>query len=54
MALISSLMREKRAGNVSSTLGITIEYCGTLSNVGGSDVSMLVDISKSAFLRQAR
>lgn len=54
MALISSLMREKRAGNVSSTSGITTEYCGTFSNVGGSDASMLIDFSELAFFHQAR
>ena len=46
-------MREKRAGNVSSTLGITTEYCGTFSIVGGSDASMLVKIVESASLRQS-
>ena len=54
MAFISSLMREKRAGNVSSTLGITTEYCGTFSSVGGSDASMLVKIVELASLCQAR
>ena len=54
MAFISSLMSEKRAGNVSSTLGITTEYCGTFSSVGGSDASMLVEHVESASIRQAR
>ena len=54
MAFVSSLMREKRAGNVSSILGITTEYCGTFSNVGGSDASTLVNISESAFLHEGR
>ena len=54
VAFISSLMREKRVGNVSSTVGITTEYCGTFSNVGGSDVSMLVKSSESAFIHKVR
>ena len=54
VAFISSLMREKRVGNVSSTVGITTEYCGTFSNVGGSDVSMLVKSLESAFVHKAR
>ena len=54
VAFISSLMREKRVGNVSSTVGITTEYCGTFSNVGGSDVSMLVKILESAFVHKVR
>ena len=54
VAFISSLMREKRVGNVSSTVGITTEYCGTFSNVGGSDVSMLVKSLVSASVHKAR
>ena len=54
VAFISSLMREKRAGNVSSTVGITTEYCGTCSSVGGSDVSMLVKSSESAVVHKVR
>ena len=54
VVFISSLMREKRVGNVSSTVGITTEYCGTFSNVGGSDVSMLVKSLESATVHKAR
>ena len=54
VALISSLMREKRVGNVSSTVGITTEYCGTFSNVGGSEVLMLVTSLDSAFVHKVR
>ena len=50
VAFISSLMREKRVGNVSSALGITTEYCGTFSKVGASDASMLVKSPESAFV----
>lgn len=38
---ISSLMRENSTVNVSSALGITTEYWGTFSKVGGSDVSIV-------------
>ena len=54
VAFISSLMREKRVGNVSSTVGITTEYCGTFSNVGGSDASMLIKSMRLAFVHKAR
>lgn len=56
MAFISSLIREKRNGNVSWTLGITTEYCGTFSNVGASDGSMLVEfeISMRSLSKQLR
>ena len=54
VAFISSLMREKRVGNVSSTVEITTEYCGTFSNVGGSDASMLVNGLESACVHEVR